>query len=311
MTRGYLIRTSENHLNSISTRLPPIATIQPILRRVKPVSKYARPSPSSLNSIASRDINSVNMSQHININQEVTQHLTAKGLHPTPQWLASFLSTVRPTTAPAAVKQTALFRLLASDITTSLARNATSTFPPNVLDGTKKERVLSGPIVVQILDIEDIGRSRWSQVEELEAQARGEMTKGREIIRVVDVEGGQEGPGQTQTQTGGARSGAGASGTNGGSGPSTRGPHKVLLTDAAGARVYGLELFAVAGLSTNTGIGAKLVLRNVVVARGLLLLEPKTTTLLGGKVDALHKAWHEGRLERLKEAAKMTEGDRG
>ncbi|KAK7529891.1 uncharacterized protein J3D65DRAFT_561806 [Phyllosticta citribraziliensis] len=234
------------------------------------------------------------MSQHINLNQEITTHLASKGLHPTPQWLSAFLSTVRPTTAPAAIKQTALFRLLASDITSSLARSSSSTFPPNILDGTAKQRILPGPLVVQVLDVEDVGRSRWSQVEELEAQARGETTKGREIIRVVDQ--------------GGAHAAGG--GGNAVAATANRGPHKLLVTDAAGTRAYGFELFAINGVGTHMGIGAKLVLRNVVVARGMLLLEPKTTTTLGGKVDALHKAWHEGRMERLKEAAKMDEAAR-
>ncbi|KAK7521482.1 hypothetical protein IWZ03DRAFT_368726 [Phyllosticta citriasiana] len=261
------------------------------------------------------------MSQHINLNHEITAHLASKGLHPTPQWLSAFLSTVRPTTAPAAIKQTATFRLLASDITASLARNSSNsnsgstTFPPNIVDGTIKQRVLPGPLVVQVLDVEDVGRSRWSQVEELEAQARGETTKGREIIRVVDVEGGaQEGlPGQTQTQTqqgGGARAAGAGAGNAGAPGAANRGPHKLLLTDAAGTRAYGFELFSIDGVDTHMSIGAKLVLRNVIVARGMLLLEPKTTTVLGGKVEALHKAWHDGRMERLKAAAKMDERDR-
>ncbi|KAK8156575.1 hypothetical protein IWX90DRAFT_379943 [Phyllosticta citrichinensis] len=240
------------------------------------------------------------MSQHINLNQEITTHLASKGLHPTPQWLSAFLSTVRPTTAPAAIKQTALFRLLASDITSSLASSSGgggggSTFPPNILDGTVKQRVLPGPLIVQVLDVEDVGRSRWSQVEELEAQARGETTKGREIIRVVDQSG--------------ARAAAGGGG-NAAAATANRGPHKLLVTDAAGTRAYGFELFPIDGVGTHMSIGAKLVLRNVVVARGMLLLEPKTTTVLGGKVDALHKAGHEGRMERLKEAAKMDEAAR-
>ncbi|KAK7528030.1 uncharacterized protein IWZ02DRAFT_370373 [Phyllosticta citriasiana] len=243
------------------------------------------------------------MSQHINLNHEITAHLASKGLHPTPQWLSAFLSTVRPTTAPAAIKQTATFRLLASDITASLARNSSNsnsgsaTFPPNIVDGTIKQRVLPGPLVVQVLDVEDVGRSRWSQVEELEAQARGETTKGREIIRVVD-------------QGGGARAAGAGAGNAGAPGAANRGPHKLLLTDAAGTRAYGFELFSIDGVDTHMSIGAKLVLRNVVVARGMLLLEPKTTTVLGGKVEALHKAWHDGRMERLKAAAKMDERDR-
>ncbi|KAF2144529.1 uncharacterized protein K452DRAFT_316504 [Aplosporella prunicola CBS 121167] len=221
--------------------------------------------------------------------QEITAHLASKGLHPTHDWLSNFMSTVRQSTALAAIKQTALFRLLASDITQSLRRSQSSMFPGDILNGTIKERVLPGPIVVQVIEIEDIGRSCWSQVEALEAAERGEMTKGREVIRVVPDEQGTGGPTQTAADE-----------VNAGNGP-----HKLLLMDVSGTRVYALELFAVNGIGLRINIGAKLVLRNVVVARGLVLLEPKTTTFVGGKIDALHKAWIEGRKERLKAAAGM------
>lgn len=45
-----------------------------------------------------------------------------------------------------------------------------------------------------------------------------------------------------------------------------------------------------------------MLLRNVLVARVVLLLDPDTTSLLGGKVDGLHNAWSEGRKAELKAA---------
>ena len=45
-----------------------------------------------------------------------------------------------------------------------------------------------------------------------------------------------------------------------------------------------------------------MVLKNVVHTRGVLLLEPNTTTLLGGKIESLHKAWLDHRKEELKAA---------
>ena len=54
-------------------------------------------------------------------------------------------------------------------------------------------------------------------------------------------------------------------------------------------------------------MGCKMVLRNVVVARGVVLLELGTTTVLGGKIEGLHKAWKEGRKAELKAAIEASE----
>lgn len=224
-----------------------------------------------------------------NLAHDLTAHLTRKGLPPSPTWLTTHLPTLlaRPTTPLAAIQRTALFRLLATDITTALAHSPTANrLPPSVADGRITELTVPGPVAVQVLDVEDVGRSRWAQVEALEARARGEGTRGREVVQLAaeDEDGGGGGRGE------------------GG------GPHKVLLVDAAGTRVWGFELVAVEGVGVGKmGIGAKLVLRDVVVARGVVLLEPRSVTCLGGKVEGLDKAWREGRVERLKVAAGMEE----
>ncbi|KAH7049439.1 hypothetical protein B0J12DRAFT_711163 [Macrophomina phaseolina] len=248
------------------------------------------------------------MATDATLTAELTAHLTSKGVPPSPTWLThTLLPTLRTNnnarTVPlAATKQTALFRLLATDITSCLAHSSASNrLPPSVANGVVKELVIPGPVAVQVLDVEDVGRSRWSQVEALEARERGETTKGREIIRLADNADGEEGEGE-----GGVRTQHSAATAAVSEGPS--GPHKLLLVDAAGTKVYGFELAPVSGVGVEKmGIGAKLVLRNVVVARGVVLLEPRTTTCLGGRVEALDKVWKEGRLARLKEAARMEE----
>ncbi|KAF2084533.1 RecQ mediated genome instability protein Rmi1 [Saccharata proteae CBS 121410] len=223
-----------------------------------------------------------------NLTAEITTHLLSKSLSAHPTWLTqTFLPTTRASTPLPALKQTALFRLLASDITQTLQSTPSSVFPANIHDGTIKERRLPGPIPCQVIDVEDVGSSRWSQVEGLEAVGRGEGMKGREVIRVVPETAGGDDDQQPAASSG---------------------PHKLLLQDAKGTRVYGVEVAAVEGVGVGMSIGAKLVLRDVVVARGLLLLEPRNTQVLGGKIDVLHKAWREGRLERLREAAGMTGG---
>lgn len=214
---------------------------------------------------------------------ELMQHLAARHLHPKPAWLQSFLSTQRPNTALAALKQTCLFRLLATDITSSLDQPAASVLPADILKGTVQSRFLAEPIVCQVLDIEDIGQSRWSQVEAIEARERGEMTKGREIVRVIEPENDDSGQAAAPAQS--------------------KGPIKLLLQDAKGLQIYALDLRGIDGLNTNMSMGVKLLLRNIEVRRAVVMLEPGNVQVLGGKLEALDKAWKEGRKDRLIKAA--------
>jgi RecQ-mediated genome instability protein 1 len=43
-----------------------------------------------------------------------------------------------------------------------------------------------------------------------------------------------------------------------------------------------------------------MLVRSVIVARAVLLLEPESTQLLGGKVEPLHRAWLENRKAQLR-----------
>lgn len=219
--------------------------------------------------------------------QEISAHLNSKSLQPTAAWLANFTSANRPAAAPLpALKQTALFRILASDFRQTLQASATSAFPSDALDAGVQERRIAGPIPVQVVDIDDMGRSRWSQVEEIEAGERGETTRGREVIRVAAGEepSSSDGAEQQQTTT------------------SSSGPYKLSLQDAQGTTVFGIEVAGVAGIGPSMAIGTKLVLRNVTMARGVVLLEPASTTVLGGKMSSLDQAWRQGRKEALKAA---------
>lgn len=223
----------------------------------------------------------------------IADFLRAKSLSPTTAWLNNFVTNngTRSSAPLHAQQQTALFRMLSSDLTTSIQVAESRNALPNDISNVEIEhRSLSGPITVQVLDIEDVGRSRWSQVELLEAQDRGEMTKGREVIRIVPGEDGNADTTSAQTLANAASSG----------------PHKLLLQDAKGTKVHGFELVAVSGIGLpQLSIGAKLVLKNVTVARGVVLLEPKGVEVLGGKVDVWHKKWKSERKETLKRKAGM------
>lgn len=230
------------------------------------------------------------VASHLEIKSSISAYLTSKNLPPTIEWLRSFMPSIRLNTPIIALQKTALFRMLASDITQSVNASApTSVFPAGVSSPETREKKLAGPVVVQVLDVEDIGRSRWSQVESIEAQERGEMTKGREIVRVVDDETNTD-PNATTAENAGSS-----------------GPHKLLLQDAKGVKIYGLELEAVNGIGVQMAIGSKLVLKDVVVARGVALLQPKGVEVLGGKVEAWEKKWRSERKEVLKRKAGMGE----
>jgi RecQ-mediated genome instability protein 1 len=216
--------------------------------------------------------------------QEIGAHLASKGLPPTTAWLNGFLSTHRPNVPVVAVKQSAWFKITQTDITQSVQKTSSSIFPLDIANGELRERRIGGTIPVQIINIEDIGHSRWSQAEALEAEDRGETRRGHEIIRVVP----DEETGSTPQQTNSA------------------GPHKLIVQDVQGTSVYAMELLSVQGLDLNISIGAKLLLRDFVVARGVILLEPRNVTILGGKIEELHKKWKEGRKEALRAAARET-----
>ncbi|CAF9907155.1 hypothetical protein IMSHALPRED_005453 [Imshaugia aleurites] len=218
---------------------------------------------------------------------QISAQLTArKSLTPSSTWLSTFLKTQRPTTPLPALTQTACFRLLASDITKSLNTTSSTCFPHDVHNASVQERRLPGSVAVQVLAIEDMSKSRWEQIEAIEALERGEGTKGREIVRVVATKDDE---------------------SERASVPKGGGPHKILLQDAAGRRVYGIELKGLEGVGLGMSIGCKMVLRDALVARGVVLLEPGSTTVLGGKIEELHKAWKEGRKAELKAAIEANE----
>ncbi|CAI6339056.1 unnamed protein product [Periconia digitata] len=223
-----------------------------------------------------------------NLVAELTQYFNTRHLYPSAAWLQSFVSTIRPNTPLPALKQTALFRLLAADITNTLTpTTSSSVFPRNILDADIELRQLTGPIVCQVLHLEDIGLSRWAQVEAIEAQERGEATRGREVIRVIE----NETDGSTITPV-----------------LQSKGPFKLLLQDAKGAQVYALELNGIHGISSNMSMGAKLLLRNVQVRRAVVMLEAPHVQSLGGKLDSLDNAWKQARKNRLTNAAKSYAG---
>lgn len=226
-----------------------------------------------------------------NLKSQIAALLTkSKSLTPNERWLTDFLATQRPSTPVTALVQTAQFRLLASDLTTSLIPSPNTCFPGDVGDATVMERRLARSIPVQVLGIEDMSMSRWEQIEAIEAVERGEGTKGREIIRVITTDEQNNNNDDRPISKGG-------------------GPHKLTLQDAAGKNIYGIELKAVEGIGLAMNLGCKLLLTEATVARGVVLMEPTKVVMLGGKIETYHKSWKENRKAELK-AAMGTESQR-
>ncbi|KAK0611555.1 hypothetical protein B0T14DRAFT_548708 [Immersiella caudata] len=227
---------------------------------------------------------------------------------PTPSrpWLRALIPNRIPPPPLASLIATARMRLLASDLTTpSLldpSYSAEHHIPPRLVNNPEIDiGRLPCDVVVQVLDIENLSRSRWEQVEEMEAVARGEMTRGREVIRVVsEQEEGEEGGGDER-----GVNGVNANEGNGGGNTGAKATHKLVFQDCTGEKVIGIELNRVEQIGIGrTNIGEKWLLRkDTRISRGVIMLEPTYCQVLGGRVEIWHKVWLDGRLARLKEAA--------
>lgn len=272
---------------------------------------------------------------------------TRYSLPASPAWLSNFLANARQPLPPLpALTSTAHFRILASDLTASLLTSSTAIgtgtataalLPPSIGDVATKETRLNTTangtatpiaIPVQVLDIQDIGSSAWSQVEAIERVERGEEVRGREVIRTVaaledsDNEVAVDPAASGPIAAGGGRSmaarGATAIGNNAQQGtPSassassaakrSQGPHKLILQDAAGTKVTAFELESLPNLwigEDGMNIGCKMLLQpGTLVRRGMVMLTPGTTRILGGKIEPWDKKWREGRKKRLIEEA--------
>jgi len=135
-------------------------------------------------------------------------------------------------------------------------------------------------------------------------ERKGETTKGRQVIRAVPtqpdgdiISGTAASPETTSNTQGNANQNAGAAKSNG--------PFKLLLQDMKGQTVYGFELKRVdkVGYPPTMNIGCKIMLKKgAKVARGLVLMEPGSVLVLGGKIEALDKSWREGREKALRDA---------
>ncbi|KAF4440751.1 RecQ-mediated genome instability protein 1 [Fusarium austroafricanum] len=242
----------------------------------------------------------------MDLNGQLRASILAQNLpHPSATFLNSLITARSPPPPLLSLLATAKARLLAADLTSSTIINtsALQSFPVDLDSTESREKRLPRPVHVQVLDVENLTLSRWEQVEEMEAVARGETTRGREVIRVTAEDDDQDNTdGQTQRP-------AENQNTTGPKPASKNATHRLVLQDCKGAKLFALELRRFDGIGVGkTQIGEKILLKaGTVVARGMILLEPDKCIMLGGKIETWQKTWVDGRLTRLKEEIRQNE----
>ena len=74
--------------------------------------------------------------------------------------------------------------------------------------------------------------------------------------------------------------------------------------------MWGIELKRVEGVGVGMCIGCKILIKGAVIARGMVLLEPDTASVVGGKVEHLQRKWRERRKAELKGQLEAAGGGR-
>lgn len=210
---------------------------------------------------------------------------------PSQPWLQALISARNPPPPLPSLVMTVKTRLLASDLTTPGLLDSDSvpaiSLPSGISNPAVQETRLSHHVYVQVADIEDLAKSRWEQVEELEAIERGEQTRGREIIR-LPTNGANTDEHQNGTADGPEAQLPAPATATAPAPTSNKATHRLVLQDCKGQTVYGLELTRIPRIAIGTlNIGEKILLRKgALVARGAIVLEPTTCHILGGKIEA-------------------------
>lgn len=175
---------------------------------------------------------------------QVLAHFASKQLHLSPTYISRLIANLDPPVTPAVLAQ-----LHTSLLNSSLQQSAApqSYLPPNI--ATQHNVSIPGPTLVQVIHVQDIGKSRIAQLEALEKAIEEAGPEGRRVVELPaeeDDEGGNENA---------AQNGANNEGINVG-----KSICKVLLEDGRGERVYGMEVKAIEGIKVGMSLGCKVPL---------------------------------------------------
>lgn len=164
----------------------------------------------------------------------------------------------------------------------------------------RKSQVLIGPILVQLILVVDITRSKLSLLDAIKADpnfpqsSNNNVFEGqqrvarRAIVRLPGSSTGNNLDENDDEDNVNNTSNISPSTENGVVTTAFKTPakasHKIILQDTNGFLVYGIELQKLSFLSMTTPLGSKLILNRVKFSRGVALLDPSNTTFLGGQV---------------------------
>jgi RecQ-mediated genome instability protein 1 len=187
----------------------------------------------------------------MSLTAQVLAHFTSKHLALSERYIASLLTAIRPpptTTTPAL-----LTTLQTTFLQTPLHQSAApqSHLPP--LLPQKHDVTVPGPVLVQVIHVEDIGMSRLAQLEALEKVT---TERGPQGLRVVDL------PAEEEDERAGVQNGVGEEVSIG------KSMCKVLLEDGAGQRVYGMEVKPIEGIKVGMPLGTKVPKNKRIVWEG-------------------------------------------
>lgn len=152
---------------------------------------------------------------------------------------------------------------------------------PSIYDGSKI-MVAPGPILVQILVVIDISKSKYSIIEALKDIKPTSLTQHAEylkngsnpesIIRLQELVGDDDDLEKKSKDP--FKSGYNSI-------------HKLLLQDSKGNLFYAIEQKRMNFINMYMPLGGKLILTNVLFQHGVALLKEDNAYYLGGKIDVL------------------------
>lgn len=183
----------------------------------------------------------------------------------------------------------------------------------------RKSQVLIGPILVQVVLVIDITRSKLSLLDAIKADPNfpqgsntnvfegSQRVARRDIVRLPgssvsndgDEDDHEDNTNNTNNNNNNEVSENGV--------PTTtfktpaKAIHKLILQDTNGMLVYAIELQKLNFLSMTTPLGSKLILNRVKFSRGVALLDPSNTTFLGGHIPHLVESTKQQLITYLKQ----------
>jgi RecQ mediated genome instability protein len=179
----------------------------------------------------------------MSLQTQVLAHFASKQLHLSNTYISALVNSIHP--LPITVSPALLANFHTSFLNSSLKQSASpqSFLPPSVPN--QHGVSISGPTLVQIIHVQDIGTSRLAQLEALEKSITEAGPQGR---RVVDLPADEEADDNPM-----------ANGTNEGLSVG-KSICKVLLEDGRGERVYGMEVKPIEGIKVGMSLGCKVCL---------------------------------------------------